>query len=297
MPVPAVKKDLSNNHGRHVQKKLIQNVAEAVGSVILAKDEQWEYEIPDFDEKVEGVSVGLDGTCLLMKDDGWREAMAGTVSLYNKNGDKIYTRYLAAPPEYGKDKFLDKLSNEIEKTKTKYPQIFMLGLADGARDNWKFLENRTDDQLLDFYHASEYVGSVGMTLPSTESEEWIEESCHRLKHKKGGAARLLKDFENMQDSCVRKKDRGTLKKAMTYFRNNKERMKYHKYVNSVLPIGSGATEAACKVIIKQRMCQAGMRWKNKGAGIVLATRSLHETVGNWEQFWSKVDRYGFNIAT
>ncbi len=73
-------------------------------------------------------------------------------------------------------------------------------------------------------------------------------------------------------------------------------MRYHKYVDSVLPIGSGATEAACKVIVKERMCKSGMRWKEKGAQIVLATRSLHETVGNWEQFWSKVDRYGFNIS-
>ena len=73
-------------------------------------------------------------------------------------------------------------------------------------------------------------------------------------------------------------------------------MNYYKYTDSVLPIGLGATEAACKVIVKQRMCKSGMRWKNEGAQIVLATRSLHETVGNWGQFWSKVDRYGFNIG-
>lgn len=73
-------------------------------------------------------------------------------------------------------------------------------------------------------------------------------------------------------------------------------MEYNKYVDSVLPLGSGATEAACKVIVKQRMCKSGMRWQNNGAQIVLATRSLHETTGNWDQFWSKIDQYGFNIA-
>ena len=103
MAVTVVKKDLSNNHGRSVQKKLIQDVADSVGGVILSKEDQWEYEIPDFDEKVEGISVGLDGTCLFMKDEGWREAMAGTLSLYNKEGNKIYTRYIAAPPEYGEE--------------------------------------------------------------------------------------------------------------------------------------------------------------------------------------------------
>ena len=57
-----------------------------------------------------------------------------------------------------------------------------------------------------------------------------------------------------------------------------------------------ATEAACKVIVKERMCKSGMRWKEKGAQIVLATRSLYETVGKLEQFWCKVDCYGFNIS-
>ena len=101
MAVTSVKKDLSENHGRSVQKK-IQNVAEAVGSVILAKEDQWEYDLPDLEEKVEGISIGLDGICVLMKDDGWREAMAGTVSLYNKEGEKSTPGILQLPRNMGK---------------------------------------------------------------------------------------------------------------------------------------------------------------------------------------------------
>ena len=97
-------------------------------------------------------------------------------------------------------------------------------------------------------------------------------------------------------SRTQRRGKEVMKKAITYFKNNRDKMNYYKYTDSVLPIGSGATEAACKVIVKQRMCKSGMRWKNEGAQIVLATRSLHETVGNWGQFWSKVDRYGFNIG-
>ena len=296
MAVTAVKKDLKNNHGRDIQKKLIQDVSEAVGSLILAKEEKWEYDIPNFKEKVEGISVGLDGTCVLMKDEGWREAMAGTISFYNKNGDKIHTRYIAAPPEYGKGNFIKKLEKEIMKSRDKFPNVFMLGLADGANDNWTFLKKHTGDQLLDFYHASEYVGSVGRLIVPSDSEDWIEKRCHRLKHKVGGVSRIVNEFKNIIKDTRNKQDRATVQKAITYFKNNRSRMSYHKYVDTILPIGSGATEAACKVIVKQRMCKSGMRWKNEGAEIILATRSLHETVGNWGQFWSKVDRYGFNIS-
>ncbi len=40
------------------------------------------------------------------------------------------------------------------------------------------------------------------------------------------------------------------------------------------PIGSGVTEAACKVIVKQRLCCSGMKWKESGAAAVLSLRCL-----------------------
>ena len=52
-----------------------------------------------------GISVGLDGTCMLMKDDGRREAMTGTICFYGKYGERIHTIYTATPPEYGKQEF------------------------------------------------------------------------------------------------------------------------------------------------------------------------------------------------
>lgn len=301
MSVNSVKNDLNNNHDRVVQKKLVQDVSEAVGSVIIAKEDKWEYSVPELNEAVKGISIGLDGTCMLMKEDGWREAMTGTISLYNKYGDKIHTRYIAAPPEYGKETFLERLERDIESVKEQFPNVFSIGLADGAPDNWTFLNDHTDCQLLDFYHASEYVGSVGKILfpkNAEERESWIEDQCHKLKHNVGGAARFLTLMKEIKLGLKKKAEKEILSKAITYFKNNikAKRMEYHKYVDSVLPLGSGATEAACKVIVKQRMCKSGMRWQNDGAQIVLATRSLHETTGNWDQFWGKVDQYGFNIA-
>lgn len=301
MSVRSVVNDLANNHDRKVQKKIVQDVSEAVGSVILAKEDTWEYEVPEFDEAVKGISIGLDGTCMLMKDDGWREAMTGTISLYDKHGERMHTRYIAAPPEYGKESFLNRLENDIESVQNQFPNVVSIGLADGAHENWSFLNEHTDCQLLDFYHASEYLGSVGKVLfpkNAQERDTWIEDQCHKLKHNVGGATRFLTLMKEIKLSLKKKADKEILSKAITYFKNNirEKRMEYYKYVDSVLPIGSGATEAACKVIVKQRMCKSGMRWQNNGAQIVLATRSLHETTGNWDQFWDKVDQYGFNVA-
>jgi hypothetical protein len=57
------------------------------------------------------------------------------------------------------------------------------------------------------------------------------------------------------------------------------------------------TEAACKVIVKQRVCGSGMKWTEDGAAVVvLSLRALSYTAERWDQFWSKVDRWGFPVA-
>jgi hypothetical protein len=41
----------------------------------LAKEEDGSYALPRFDEPPATVAISLDGTCTLMREDGWREAM------------------------------------------------------------------------------------------------------------------------------------------------------------------------------------------------------------------------------
>ena len=73
-------------------------------------------------------------------------------------------------------------------------------------------------------------------------------------------------------------------------------MDYATWVEEDLPIGSGVTEAACKVLVKQRLCGSGMKWKEPGAAAVLSVRCLTYTTERWSQFWNKIDRYGFPVA-
>ena len=68
------------------------------------------------------------------------------------------------------------------------------------------------------------------------------------------------------------------------------RMDYAMRVAANEPIGSGVTEAACKVIVKQRLYGSGMKWTEGGAAVVLSLRTLSYTSGRWDEFWSKVDR-------
>src|SRR5512135_1208263 len=130
---PRVQLDLEANHGRAVSRCLIQDVADAVAAVVLAKEEDWSYALPKFAERPGTVVVSLDGTCLFMGADGWRETMVGTLSVYDREGERQHTIYLAATPEYGKAKFLNHLEAEIGRAKARYPDAHYAVVSDGAQ--------------------------------------------------------------------------------------------------------------------------------------------------------------------
>lgn len=300
MAAPQVVSDLKENHGRTTTHPFIQRVCDAVGSVAQAKEEDWHYAAPELDEPVTSIAIGMDGTCMLMCRDGYRETMAGNLSLYNAKGERLYTTYVGATPEYGKATFKARMEHEIAQVKQHYPDAQVIGVADGAAENWTFLEQHTEAQVLDFYHASEYVVQVAKAIfrKKADREPWLDDRLHRLKHKQGAASRLIKEMEGFeQKPRLSKKAREDLAASLTYFRNHKHQMNYAHYQSRGWPIGSGVTEAACKTLVKQRLCASGMRWKEKGASVVLSLRCLIRSTGRWQQFWGKINQYGFPVVS
>jgi hypothetical protein len=292
--------DLRENHGRAVARSFVQNVADAVAAVALAKEEDWGYTLPRLEEPISTIAIGMDGTCPLMCEDGWREAMVGTIGLYDRDGERQHTIYLAATPEYGKATFLDRLEREIGRIKAAYPRARYVGLADGAKGNWEFLSRHTGVQVIDFWHAAEYLSDAADVLFARRpgaKRPWLEASCHRLKHEPGAARQLIRDLKRLAAEAGAA-DHPDVEAALTYFTNQSKagRMDYPPLVASHIPIGSGVTEAACKVLVKQRLCGSGMKWKEPGAAAVLSVRCLTYTAGRWSQFWSRIDQYGFPVA-
>jgi len=295
-----VQKDLSQNHNRDVARSYLQNVADAVGTIALLKEEDWRYTPGIVDTKVKTISIGMDGTCMLLCEDGYRQAMVGTLAFYDKDGKRIHTTYHAAPPEHGKEKFKMRLEEEIIRTKKNYPKAYYLGIADGTKENWEFLKLYTDKQILDFWYAKEYLSKVAEAIfprDKIKREEWLDDCYYRLKHKHGTASRLLTEMEELNKQKHSVLGRETLMAAISYFKNNHQehRMDYAKHLENNHSIGSGITEAACEVIVKQRLCESGMKWKNKGASIVLSLRTLVYSGTHWNQFWGKINKYGFPI--
>jgi len=303
MNAPAVCRDLEDNHHRKIAHSYLQDVSEWVGAIAQSKEELWEYTTPSLeDEAITTVMLSLDGAYILIRDDGYREAMVGTISLYNVEGKRQHTIYIGEAPEHGKGSFFQRLENEIKKIKKQYPNATYLGIADGAKNNWGFLEKHTSLQLLDFYHVTEYLANVAYAAYPGKTDKpkrkiWLNEHCKKLKHNTGEIELLIDEMDKLaRKTSLTKTIKGNLDAALTYFKNHRHMMDYAGHGEKNLPIGSGVTEAACKTLVKQRLCGSGMRWKDKGAKVILSLRALVQSKGRWQQFWDKVDQYGSVVA-
>ncbi len=289
-----VKKDLGENHGRKVSRKFIQDLSKQVGQVIQTKEDSWTYALPTAALEAKVISIGLDGTTSYLVKDGYRETMSGTISFFDSEQIRVHTIYVAQTPEYGKATFKQRFEQEIANIKAVCKKAHYTGLADGASDNWSFLEPHIDTATLDFWHSTEYLTPVSKVAyrASNKQQQWFKDARHQLRHEKGAAEKILAEMKTFRDKRASKSKREKLEQSITYFTNHHHQMNYAEYVEKGLPIGSGITEAACKVIVKERLCCSGMMWKELGAQAVLDIRCLTHTEHRWNQFWESVNQQG-----
>jgi hypothetical protein len=290
-----VQSDLAECHHRNISRCFIQNISNFVADQARIKEDIWEYtsgEPPA--HEVASIAIGLDGACLLFCEEGHRQAMVGTIAFYDAGGDRLHTIYIAAAPEHGKVTFLERMEDEIDRVKERHPKARYVGISDGATEFWPWLKKFTTVQVLDFWHVTEYVASAASAVCRSKKErsKWIEDACHSLKHDHGAATTILEELKRAQSKKLTQKIREDLGKAISYVENNLKRMNYASYRKSHLSIGSGVTEAACKVIVRERMCGSGMKWKEIGADTVLCLSALRQTTKRWGDFWANISKFG-----
>lgn len=291
-----VQQDLLETLHRKVSRCYIQDVSALVAAGIEAKSSLWDTagdEPPAFD--VASIGIGLDGVCMLFCDDGYRQAMVGTITFYDAAGKRLHTNYVATAPEHGKKTFLQRMDEEIARVKQRYAHARYVGISDGASDFRPWLEKHTTTRILDFWHLTEYMAEAAKAMfpRVAQRQQWLDDRCHELKHRHGGAQAILSEIEQAaRNDGLSESKRQILETTMAYMANNSDRTNYASYRKSHLPIGSGVTEAACKTVVKQRMCGSGMKWKFSGAQTVLRLRAKRLTKGAWEAFWTKIGQVG-----
>lgn len=292
----AVVRDLEENHGRKLAPSYVADIARAVSDAASEPIVEQRAHAPQSPRKdVHTIVLGLDGTCALFCGDGYKSCMVGTITLYDADGERLETIYLAQAPEAGKATFLARLDREWQRICAHYPKARRVGLTDGARDYEPWLAARTTWQILDFYHASGYLAAAapGMERGKAKRAAWLEAACHALKHDRGAAKRLAEELNARAEAATGSAQNvKALKAAATYYTHNVERMNYSTAQAMAMPIGSGVTEAACKTLVKARLCSSGMKWTREGAQSVLNLRALLLSSSRWTSLWKHIDEHG-----
>jgi hypothetical protein len=242
------------------------------------------------------IGVSLDGVMAPMKDGdrqgkreqaqaqgksprgpaGYQEVGCGTISYYDRDGERLVTRRMARMPEPHKATLKDQLTAEVMGALIQRPDLRVVKLADGTTDNWSYLSDTLPfgDECLDFYHASEHLSEALATAYGAATPRYLERFdtlCEVLRDDPQGVDKVTQALCRLRTRYPR---RQALHKTVVYFREHRHRMPYARLRAQQLPIGSGVVEAACKTLVSQRLKRSGMRWRQAGGQAILTFRAL-----------------------
>jgi hypothetical protein len=236
--------------------------------------------------------VGLDAFSVPMQGPGAGQAehrMLYTALLYTP--DKEHTRYLV-------DFELAALAEQV-RAQARAVGVArvsdLIAVTDGGNGLEEALQRHLADNLttiLDWYHAAEHLCNFAKVWHARDEAaryDWQQEAKGVL-YEQGGEALLVHLRAIELPPCTSREVREELRKLLGYFENNRHRTDYPTYRRKGWDIGSGPTEAGCK-IIGERLKGSGMRWVEDGAATVAALRALYVSGGKlWDGFWSQPRR-------
>jgi hypothetical protein len=162
-----------------------------------------------------------------------------------------------------------------------------LAIADGA--DWIHNQLRDkiptlDEFILDFYHLSEHIWFVSNTcfgLGSQKAASFASELLHLAKHQ--GVTEILVILASERKAVRSAAKRKALQELISYIAKRIGQCDYPRYVSQGWQIGSGPTEAMCKVLT-YRLKGSGMRWDRQGAEHIMALIALEQS-NEWHSYW------------
>jgi len=229
----------------------------------------------------------------------YKNAMVGAISFYGsveddqKGPERLTSYYSARMPEDGAVTFKRDFEQCLEALQSKLsPDTTRVLLCDGHRALWNYVDHHEHfndyEKLVDFYHTQEHLSKAAEALfgkNSMDGKRWYAKYRTKLLERDAGVESVLRSIDYHSRTCrLSKSRREDLAAEWTFFRRNQHRMHYACFRRRGLPIGSGPVEAACKSIVKTRLCRSGMRWSREGGQRILDFR-CHVKSGLWSQFW------------
>jgi hypothetical protein len=307
----------------HPSATAIKNITDNIGDFVETHADtimQAVHDAQQIPRQTEVFVAGMDGANVLLRERGfqkgrpaerpgieasssentaYKNAMVGAVSCYalpsadEERPQRLQSNYIARMPQDRATTFKQQFEQEILAAEEKLPHgVTKIFLCDGHRSIWSYADNNPMyndyEKLLDFYHTTEHLSKAGEALfgkSSASGTAWYNKYRQKLIEDDAGVESVLRSMLYYSQNLPKSR-RKALEAERTFFTRNKGRMRYADFLARGLPIGSGTVEAACKSIVKTRLCRSGMRWSRKGGQRILYLRCLVKS-NRWNLFWKQ----------
>ena len=113
------------------------------------------------------------------------------------------------------------------------------------------------------------------SLGRAESQWWAKRMREQWKTQGNGLARVLQSASALRHQHGPGGQAKVYEHTCAYLHKRHQWIRYYAYRRQRLPIGSGITEAACRIVFTQRLKRSAMAWtKESGQDILVRVISL-----------------------
>ena len=268
----------------HLSANSVRAATEQLGALLLEHQAQPQVERPANPPRRASATatpsplyITMDGVLAHLHERGWSEIKVGCCYQTHTRVDRkrperlqirahsaSYVSALAEAREFGWLLWEEALRRGVLSAE----EVVVLG--DGAHWIWNIAERHFPraTQIVDWYHASEYIWNAASAIwgeASLERAEWAHTQLDLLWESE--VDEVLVELEQWRG-------RGeAVEAALSYYSEHQTRMDYASYRARGLQIGSGSAESACKQLVSARLKQAGMIWEASGAEAVAVVRA------------------------
>lgn len=142
-------------------------------------------------------------------------------------------------------------------------------------------------RILDFAHASEYITRIGQSSgPEGALLEADEQALLRRTLKRDGVEPVLKRLREVVASVPEQAEVAT---QGAYLETRVAQMAYQHFMAEGWPIGSGVVESANKLVVEDRLKDAGMHWAERNVNPLLALRNA-VCNDRWQESWNVIEQ-------
>lgn len=228
------------------------------------------------------------------KGVNWRMDYVGTVTFVDSNGDRLASRHYRLRAAANPDLMVRRVIADVRHAIEQDPALKIAVVQDGAQELWNLMRTRLKaeplvhrwEEVLDWYHLDERLTAC-LDLSSATPQDRKRKRAHwhtLLLEEKNGPKAFLRSLRGFAKKIPRaSKDK--FEEHRNYFGKRTKLLGYRLIRRKKLPIGSGATEGACKSLIGTRAKRGGQHWTQRGLTAALHLRSLEQS-GRFDSFWT-----------